>query len=143
MGCTRAESNELCLLNFLEIVYEIHVDADKTGCLQSFYTEIPYNALVRTVIETPTFQKQAEKLWTEVERLAFIDWIAVNPMAGDVIPGADGARKVRWSRAGSGKSGGVRVIYFNLTEQEVVLLIAAYAKADRANMLAAEIKKVV
>lgn len=98
---------------------------------------------MRTVIETPTFQKQAEKLWKEEERLAFIDWIAANPLAGDVIPGADGARKVRWSRAGSGKSGGARVIYFNLTEQEVVLLIAAYAKADRANMLAAEIKKVV
>lgn len=98
---------------------------------------------VRTVIETPTFQKQAEKLWSEDERLAFIDWIAENPLAGDVIPGADGARKVRWSRAGSGKSGGARVIYFNLTEQEVVLLLAVYAKADRANMLPSEIKKVV
>ena len=107
------------------------------------YTEIPYNSTVRTVIETPTFQKQADKLWTQDERLAFIDWIAENPLAGDVIPGADGARKVRRSRAGSGKSGGARVIYFNSTEQEVVLLIAAYAKADRANMLAAEIKKVV
>jgi len=50
---------------------------------------------VRTVIETPTFQRQAEKLWSEDERLAFIDWIAANPLAGDVIPGADGARKVR------------------------------------------------
>jgi hypothetical protein len=98
---------------------------------------------VRTVIETPTFQKQAEKLWTDDERLAFIDWIAANPLAGDVIPGADGARKFRWSRAGSGKSGGARVIYFNLTEREVVLLIAAYAKADRANMLPADIKKAV
>jgi hypothetical protein len=98
---------------------------------------------VRTVIETPTFQKQAEKLWTEDERLAFIDWIAVNPLAGDVIPGADGARKVRWSRAGSGKSGGARVIYFNLTEQELLLLVAVYAKADRDNMLPADIKKVV
>ena len=98
---------------------------------------------MRTVIETPTFQKQADKLWTEDERLAFIDWIASNPLVGDVIPGADGARKVRWSRAGSGKSGGARVIYFNLTEQEVVLLIAAYAKADRANMLPADIKKAV
>lgn len=107
------------------------------------YTEIPYNACVRTVIETPTFQKQAEKLWTEVERMAFIDWIAVNPQAGDVVPGADGARKVRWSRGASGRSGGARVIYFNLTEQEVVLLVAAYAKADRANMLPAEIKKAV
>lgn len=107
------------------------------------YTEFPYNCGVRTVIETPTFQKQAERLWSEDERLAFIDWIAANPLTGDVIPGADGARKVRWSRAGTGKSGGARVIYFNLTEQEVVLLIAAYAKADRDNMLPADIKKAV
>jgi hypothetical protein len=35
------------------------------------------------------------------------------------------------------------VIYFNLTEQEVVLLIAAYAKADRENMLPTDIRKVV
>nr|WP_321161264.1 hypothetical protein [Verminephrobacter eiseniae] len=60
-----------------------------------------------------------------------------------MIPGADGARKVRWGRAGSGKSDGARVIYFNLTEQEVVLLAAVYANAERTNMLAAEIKKVV
>lgn len=106
-------------------------------------TEIPYNSNVRTVIETPTFQKQAEKLWTEDERVAFINWIAANPLTGDVIPGADGARKVRWSRAGSGKSGGARVIYFNLTEREVVLLVAVYAKAERANMLPVDIKKVV
>jgi hypothetical protein len=98
---------------------------------------------MRTVIETPTFQKQAGKLWSEAERMVFIDWIAENPLAGDVIPGADGVRKVRWSRAGSGKSGGARVIYFNLTEQEVVMLVAVYAKADRANMLPGEIRKVV
>ncbi len=98
---------------------------------------------MRTVIETPTFQKQAEKLWSEDERLDFIDWIAENPQTGDVIPGADGARKVRWSRAGLGKSGGARVIYFNLTEEEVVLLVAVYAKADRSNMSPSEIRKVV
>ena len=98
---------------------------------------------MRTVIETPTFQKQADRLWTEDERLEFIDWIATNPWSGDVIPGADGARKVRWSRSGSGKSSGARVIYFNLTEREVVLLVAAYAKADRANMPVSEIRKVV
>lgn len=98
---------------------------------------------MRTVVETPTFQRQAGKLWSEEERLEFIDWIASNPLAGDVIPGADGARKVRWSRAGSGKSGGVRLIYFNLTDAEVVLLIAAYAKAERTNMTPADIRKVV
>lgn len=98
---------------------------------------------MRTVIETPTFQKQAEKIWTEDERLEFIDWIAANPLSGDVIPGADGARKVRWTRSGSGKSGGVRVIYFNLSEEDVVLLVAVYAKAKQSNMSPAEIRKVV
>lgn len=96
---------------------------------------------MRTVIETPTFQKQAEKLWSEDERLAFVAWIALNPDAGDVIPGAQGARKVRWARRGAGKSGGARVIYFNLTADEVVVLVAAYAKSDRENMPASDIRR--
>lgn len=96
---------------------------------------------MRTVIETPTFQKQAAKLWAEEERLAFVAWIAGHPEAGDVIPGAEGARKVRWQRAGTGKSGGARVIYFNLAEDEVVLLVAVYAKAERENMLPKDIRK--
>ena len=50
---------------------------------------------------------------------------------------------MRWSRAGSGKSSGVRVIYCSLNEQEVVLLVAMYAKAERDNMLPSEIKKEV
>ncbi|WP_295588166.1 hypothetical protein [uncultured Lamprocystis sp.] len=68
---------------------------------------------MRTVIETPTFQKQAEKVWTEAQRLEFIDWIAADPLA----EGCDPRRKLRWGRAWAGKRGGVRVIYFNLTGQ--------------------------
>jgi mRNA-degrading endonuclease RelE of RelBE toxin-antitoxin system len=99
--------------------------------------------MMRTVIETPTFQKQAEKIWSEEERLAFIDWIARNPLAGDVIPGAEGARKVRWSVAGKGKRGGVRVIYFNLTEQGTLVLITLYQKADQADIRPNDIQKAV
>ena len=98
---------------------------------------------MRTVIETSTFQEQAAKLWDDVERVECLAWIAAHPTAGDVIPGAEGALKVRWSRAGSGKSGGARVIYFNLTDEEVVLVVAVYAKAALDNMSPADIKKVV
>ena len=94
-----------------------------------------------TVIETPTFQKQVAKVWTEAERLAFIAWIAANPTAGDVIPGADGARKVRWAVQGKGKRGGARVVYFNLSDDELVLLVAVYAKADKTNILPNEIER--
>lgn len=96
-----------------------------------------------TVVETPTFQKQAALIWSESERIAFIDWIAQNPLAGDVIPGAEGARKVRWSVAGRGKRGGVRVVYFNFSEQGIVLLVTMYAKGDQSNIANSAIKKAV
>ncbi len=96
---------------------------------------------MRTIIETPTFQKQAAKIWTDDERLAFIDWIAANPLAGEVIPNADGARKVRWSVTGSGKRGGVRVIYFNITEQGTIVLITLYQKSEQTNITKTDIKK--
>ena len=96
---------------------------------------------MRTVIETPTFQKQADAIWTAQEREAFVDFIAENPDAGDVIVGADGARKVRWQRQGTGKRGGARVIYFHLVGDEVVLLVMVYAKAERANVKPRDIKR--
>jgi len=100
-----------------------------------------HNDLVRTMIETPTFQKQADAFWDVQEREAFIDFIAGNPDAGDVIPGADGARKLRWRRQGVGKRGGMRVIYFHLVGDEVVLLVMVYAKAERANVRPKNIKR--
>lgn len=96
---------------------------------------------MRTVIETPTFQKQANAIWTMDERHAFIDWIAQHPDAGDVIPGADGARKVRWSRPGIGKRSGARVIYFLLTDAEIVLLVMVYAKAVRSDVNTKDIRR--
>lgn len=94
-----------------------------------------------TVIETQTFQKQVADVWTEADRLDFISWIASNAEAGDVIPGADGARKVRWTVQGKGKRGGARVIYFNLSDDEIVLLVAVYTKAERSNIRPKEIKR--
>lgn len=95
---------------------------------------------MRTVIETPTFQRQAASIWSKDEREAFIDWIAQNPDAGDVIQDAQGARKVRWARKGTGKSGGVRIIYYHLVDDQVILLLTVYAKAARESISAKEIK---
>ena len=96
-----------------------------------------------TVVETPTFQKQVEKIWSESERMDFIDWIAENPLSGDVIPGAQGARRVRWSVAGRGKRSGARVIYFNLTEQGVLILLMVYTKSEQSNLEPGEIRKAI
>jgi hypothetical protein len=87
-----------------------------------------------TVIETPIFQKYAADIWSDAECEAFINWLAINPEAGDVIPGTAGLRKVRWSRQGMGKRGGVRVIYFNRLEDGVIWLLIIYAKAKFDNL---------
>ena len=43
-------------------------------------------------------------------------------------------RKVRWARAGMGKSGGARVVYFVRSAAGEVVLIVAYAKGDADNL---------
>ena len=86
-----------------------------------------------TVSETEVFQKYAAAVWNDADRTEFINWIAANPLAGDVVPGSNGCRKVRWSRSGMGKRGGVRVIYFNEFEGQIWLLIV-YAKAKFDNL---------
>jgi hypothetical protein len=88
---------------------------------------------VRTVAETPIFQRYAAEVWNETERMAFINFIAGNPEAGDLIRGSGGCRKVRWSTSGQGKSGGARVIYFNANDETVWLLIV-YKKAKFDNL---------
>lgn len=88
---------------------------------------------MRTVAETPIFIRYAEEVWSEVERQEFINFIASNPDAGAVIRGSGGCRKVRWSRVGSGKRGGARVIYFVESEGTVWLLIV-YTKAKFDNL---------
>lgn len=48
-----------------------------------------------TVVELPLFQRQAVGVWGDAEREAFVDFIARNPEAGDVIPETGRARKLR------------------------------------------------
>lgn len=99
-----------------------------------------------TVVETLMFQRYAASVWGDDERDAFIDWIAQNPDAGDVIPGAAPLRKVRWGRAGAGKRGGVRVIYYTTLTDGTVSLLIVYSKSTTDNLSQAflrELRKLV
>lgn len=89
---------------------------------------------MHTIIELPTFTADSKAIWSEDERGAFCAWLSKHPLSGDVIPGSGGCRKVRWARAGIGKSSGVRVIYFNRLESGVIYLMVIYAKAVRGTI---------
>jgi hypothetical protein len=87
-----------------------------------------------TVAETPLFIRQAAAIWDEVERDSFINFIALNPEADDIIPETGGVRKIRWSRGGAGKRGGARVIHYYHNAEHPLYLLMAYAKARQENL---------
>jgi len=82
-----------------------------------------------TIAETEVFKHSADLIWRKRDRLDFIAWLAANPLAGDVIQGSGGLRKIRWSREGIGEQGGTRVIYYNLLGRGCIWLLIAYTKS--------------
>jgi hypothetical protein len=95
-----------------------------------------------TVVETTLFQRQWPNYWTEEERGEFAAYIAEHPSAGDVIPESGGIRKLRWKRAGSGKYGGVQVIYFTRNAEGEVVLLTLYAKSKTDNITGPKLKEI-
>lgn len=82
-----------------------------------------------TFVESPLFTKQVHDYLQDDEYRVFQAFLAANPDAGDVVRGSGGVRKVRWSRRGTGKSGGVRVLYFARTEAGEIWLLLIYSKS--------------
>lgn len=56
------------------------------------------------------------------------------PDSGDVIQGAGGLRKLRWSLDRRGKRGGIRVIYFWQVAKEHIYLLTLYAKNEISDL---------
>ena len=65
-----------------------------------------------TFIESPAFDRLREVYLDDDEYAELQQFMILNPEAGDLVRGSGGVRKLRWKRKGSGKRGGLRVIYF-------------------------------
>ena len=94
-----------------------------------------------TVFQLPKFKAEAtELIGTEgIEALAA--YLADHPDAGHVIPGAGGARKLRWAAKGEGKRGGARIIYVYVVIAARIYLIRCYAKNVKTDLTADEQKE--
>ena len=87
-----------------------------------------------TVIETPSFLRDAKNLLDDAEQEELILFLAYNPTAGNVLKGTGGVRKIRWAREGGGKSGGFRVIYFFHSSEIPLFALAIFAKNEKSNI---------
>ncbi len=89
---------------------------------------------MQTVAETPTFSRQAAKLFNDEEKRELIDYLARNPLAGEAIPGTGGVRKLRFAVTGRGKRGGARIIYYYLDQRMPLYALLAYAKSAQTDL---------
>ena len=90
---------------------------------------------MQTVIETPSYLRAAKQAGvSDSEREAIVDMLAADPLAGDVMPGCGGARKVRVAGKGKGKSGGYRVISFYGGHTIPVFLLTLFAKGEKVSL---------
>lgn len=94
---------------------------------------------MQTVIETPDYLADAKRAGlSAAECDAIARFVAMHPEAGDKIPGAGGARKLRFAGRGKGKSGGYRVITFFSGTDIPVFLLNVFAKGEKVDLTAAE-----
>ena len=105
-----------------------HLPWQSSACLQ-YVRDVHYGVL--SIYETLTFAADADRIWSEDERLAFFAWIATEADAGAVIPRSGGCRKVRWSRPGMGKQGGARVIYFTRLHAGELCMLLVCPKSEK------------
>ena len=61
-------------------------------------------------------------------------FLIVNPQYGKVISETGGLRKMRWALPGIGKSGGIRILYVDFPEHEVLYFISLIKKNEKENI---------
>lgn len=91
-------------------------------------------------IESPVFTAHVNDYLNDEEFAALQEHLCETPDAGDLVRGSGGVRKLRWARAGTGKSGGVRVCYYARLRKGQILLLVIYAKSARDSMPASVLK---
>jgi hypothetical protein len=91
-------------------------------------------------VETTVFTRQVSALLGDDEYRRLQLALLLRPEAGAVIQGGGGLRKIRYRRAGAGKRGGIRVIYYWASRTETFFLLFAYAKNVQDDLTPSQLK---
>lgn len=93
-------------------------------------------------IELPHFERRRQDYLDDEAYGEFQRTLLANPLAGDVIEGTGGLRKIRCrdSRRSKGKRGGLRVIYYWWLNDFQFWLFTVYDKDEVTDLTATEKK---
>jgi hypothetical protein len=85
-------------------------------------------------IETPIFTNVVLELMEDDEYKALHVALLLRPEQGAIIPKSGGLRKVRWAKKGTGKRGGLRVIYYWDKKMESFYMLYIYQKSKQDDL---------
>ncbi len=83
------------------------------------------------IIETPIFTRLIKSLLSDDNYRQLQESLIVRPDCGSIIQGSGGLRKMRWKLDKSGKSGGIRVIYYWVVNDDKLLMVHVYGKSQQ------------
>jgi len=93
-------------------------------------------------IETSIFTKILPSYLSDDEYRGLQSYLLQKPDAGDLVRGSGGVRKVRWAKAGQGKSGGIRAIYYWKKFENEIWMLTMYSKSERATISSHILKQI-
>ncbi len=91
-------------------------------------------------IETPVFTKLVTDLIPDDEYRKIQLALVLRPEAGKIIPASGGIRKIRWRIHGSGKRGGLRIIYYWDVPDDTIFMLLIYQKSKQEDLTPNQLK---
>lgn len=85
-------------------------------------------------VETPVFTRELQDLMSDDDYRGLQSALLLRPEAGALIPGGGGLRKVRWGVAGTGKRGGLRLIYYWQKAEDCIYMLLVYRKSRQEDL---------
>lgn len=92
------------------------------------------------IIETPLFTKLIQGMLPDEDYRLLQQTLLLRPEAGVLIRGGGGLRKIRWNLPGSGKRGGLRIIYYWDVPGETIYMLLPYKKSRQDDLTPAQLK---
>lgn len=89
-------------------------------------------------VETPVFTTVLQHHLNDDDYRRLQIALMLRPAQGPLLKGSGGLRKVRWAKAGAGKRGGLRVIYYWAPTEQAFYMLYAYTKAEQGDLTPAQ-----